>query len=288
MRTALLIARCGRPAMLHETVASLQHQTCPPASILICVASEDDIAPETRLLPRVQVVFSPHKSSSIQRNIALDAAPPDTELVIFIDDDVELAPGYLQQARDYFLARPEVAAMCGDSLDGALFPSREAARAALAAPLLAPPREIPSRGLYGCNMNVRAQVARGVRFDERLMFYAFMEDHDFGARCEAHGKVMQFFGGCLVHFRESSGRNSKTMLGYAQMMNPYYLWRKGSIHRAEFVARGPRFLLANLRGLVLGMGSRKHRWQALRRNLLALRDIALHGPAPERIAHLQP
>jgi GT2 family glycosyltransferase len=241
---------------------------------------------ERRVLPWIDIVFAQKAGLTIQRNRALEHVPPEIELVVFIDDDVELAPDYLERAREYFTSHPDVVAMCGDSIDGASAVSRDEARVLLDPAAKAPPRDRPSRGLYGCNMNIRSEAARKVRFDERLMFYAFMEDHDFGARCEAYGKVMQYFSCRLVHFRESSGRISKAMLGYGQMMNPYYLWRKGSIRPSEFIARSPRYLLANLRGLLLGRGNRNERWQALRGNFRALKEIAMYGAVPKRIVRM--
>jgi hypothetical protein len=283
MRTAILIASCDRPEMLHQTVASLQLQKTRADRIILSVSSSQDIANETRLLPSVEVVFAQKKSLPIQRNAALGLVPSDTELVVFLDDDVELASDYLELAQQYFTIHKDVAAMCGDSTDGESVATREAARAFLNSSSPKANDDRPSRGLYGCNMNVRAEVARKVGFDERLMFYAFMEDHDFGARCEVFGRVTQYFGCRLVHFRESSGRISKEMLGYGQMMNSYYLWRKGSVYASEFIARGPRFLLANVRGLLLGLGERRGRWEALCGNLRALKDIVLNGAVPERI-----
>ncbi len=285
MHVSILIASCGRPAMLHETIASLKRQTVQADCIIVSVASEKDILPETYHEPNIKVILAGKPSLTAQRNVALDNTPANTDLVIFLDDDVEASADYVERAQKYIASHPDVAGMCGETVGGTI-QEREEARRFLAGVNTATEAEAPSRGLYGCNMVVRYPVANQVRFDERLTYYAFMEDHDFGVRCTAFGRVTQYFGCKLVHFRTPSGRISPVRLGYVQMMNPYYLWSKGSIYFREFVARGPRYLLANLSGLVLGLGSRRDRWGALRGNLIAVKDILLHGAVPERVSQV--
>jgi hypothetical protein len=47
MRIAILVASCARPDMLHQTIASLQRQTCAADRVILCVSSEEDVARET-------------------------------------------------------------------------------------------------------------------------------------------------------------------------------------------------------------------------------------------------
>ena len=119
--------------------------------------------------------------------------------------------------------------------------ARERARAIVAAaaapdePALAP--NTPEL-LYGCNMNVRRAVLDRVRFDERLPLYGYMEDRDFAFRCEPLGRVGRCLGAQLVHLGAASGgRASGRRFGFAQVMNPIYLWQKGSFRSKRAVAR---------------------------------------------------
>ncbi len=76
-------------------------------------------------------------------------------------------------------------------------------------------------------------------------------------------------------------------LGYTQVMNPYYFWRKGSfpfwllVHEA-----GPRVAknAAHAIGISAEHRSRRRR---LRGNLLALGDIARGRVTPERMIELE-
>jgi GT2 family glycosyltransferase len=96
-------------------------------------------------------------------------------------------------------------------------------------------------------MTVRRAVADRVRFDERLRMYAWLEDADFGRRCLAYGKCANAASARIVHLAEKTGRLNSRQFGFAQVMNPYYLNKKGVVSRsALFWEHWGRALASNL------------------------------------------
>ena len=80
----------------------------------------------------------------------------------------------------------------------------------------------------GCNMAFRLPTARaaGVEFDEALPLYGWLEDVDFSRRMAPYGKIISWPNCRGVHMAVKRGRTSGVKLGYSQVMNPFYLWRK--------------------------------------------------------------
>ena len=109
---------------------------------------------------------------------------------------------------------------------------REAARAVIAS-RQSPPGAIgciePMASAYGCNMVVRRSALETVSFDERLPLYAWLEDLDFSFWCGQLGFVARSTEARIVHLGVSSGRVSGRRYGFSQMVNPFYLNRKGSL-----------------------------------------------------------
>lgn len=292
---AVLIATCGRPAIVAELVRSLARQTRPPDRI-ICVGAEpaDIAAIETG--PTVSA-FVGRRGSAHQRNDALDAGGAAFDTVVFFDDDFVPSRFWLENVERAFRARPDVASLTGDVIaDGnrtagvppgearALVARRdeEAARAADAAPDFAIDDRVSP---YGCNMAFRGSAVRELRFDERLPLYAWLEDRDFGARVRAHGAYGQAPLLWGVHMGAKSGANRGVRLGYSQIANVVYLVRKGTVDAKYALKLAGGNVVMNLvrslrpepwidrRGRLLG-------------NLLALRDALTGRLAPERVLEL--
>ena len=95
-----------------------------------------------------------------------------------------------------------------------------------------PPRNevTPAPNGYGRNMAIRHDVAlaHGIRFDERLLRYAWSEDKDFTHRLGRHGRMVNLRGAGGVHLGVKQGRTSGHRLGYSQVANPICSFRKGS------------------------------------------------------------
>ena len=77
-------------------------------------------------------------------------------------------------------------------------------------------------------MSVRRSVMEKVTFDTRLPLYGWLEDLDFSHYCSLHGRTVKCRQARMVHLGVSSGRVSGLRYGFSQVMNSYYLWKKGS------------------------------------------------------------
>ena len=142
----------------------------------------------------------------------------------------------------------------------------------------------PTRA-YGSNMTARMALLRVERFDHRLPAYAWLEDHDFWVRASRHGDVV-LAGACLaVHRGVSGGRVSGLRLGCSQTLNPYYLWRKGTLKGAEMVGFWLRVVSGNILGL-LRRDRSVDRLARLRGNLVGFREVMLGSGDPGVIEQL--
>ena len=139
---------------------------------------------------------------------------------------------------------------------------------------------------YGCNMAFRCTAIQGIRFDERLVLYGWLEDRDFGAAvAKAGGRMIKLGVAFGVHLGVKRGRVSGIKVGYSQVMNPVYMHRKSTMSTAQVVWHIGCNVSANLvkslhpepyvdrRGRLLG-------------NLIAGLDLLRLRLTPERAASL--
>lgn len=283
-RIAIGIITMGRPEILAATVTALAGQTRPADRILVCATAAADVA---GLGPGPEVSFAP-PGTSLQRNRLIEAAA-DCGILLFLDDDFLAEPGYVAATLAAFASDPGLAVTTGTLVaDGANGPglTMEDARALIAAARPPPDRApVPAYNGYGCNMAIRLDLARrhGVRFDEDLRFYAWYEDLDFTRRLGRFGTIRRLPTARGVHLGVKSGRGSGRRLGYAQVINPIHLARKGSYHWNRALRSVARHLAINLvrslfpepwidrRGRLMG-------------NLRALADLARGRIDPARVA----
>jgi len=245
---------------------------CDPASVL----------PETVRLPLVRVVLGT-QGLTAQRNNGARIVPAGTEYVLFLDDDTELAPNYLENMEGLLDQRPEIMVASGvsaaDGLRIGRALQREEAEAAAREHRCGSGTE-PAEGAYGCNMFVRHSILQRVEFDEGLPKEGWLEDFDFSVRCKRHGEVVWNLGTCVAHLGvQRMTRERGCPVGYSQIANPYYLWRKNVI--PSFRKLLASFWLPALRVSLQGTFHGRPPWNVifdypgrLRGNLLALADAA--------------
>lgn len=294
-RIAVVICSVGRPAILRELMPHLARQTRQPDRLVLVVHQQGDVgfdpAPLFGPQTRCEVVLS-RKGLCLQRNAGLDRIGSDCEIVVFFDDDFVPARETLAGIEAAFARWPEVDGMTGaliaDGINGAGLDDAQAM--ALVAGYEAQPRREPRIlrkdlvGLYGCNMAYRTAAIGARRFDERLPLYAWLEDIDFAARLPGLRIKTDAFAG--VHRGTKSGRETAgRRLGYSQIANPWYLWRKRTVP-GRFVARlAVRNMIANHVRLLSPepwIDRRARAWG----NWLALFDIVSGRARPERILDL--
>lgn len=291
MKTAIVVSSVNRPQILHETVLALSRQTIFPAAIILSLCDAASVSTETVRLPLVRLVQGP-RGLTKQRNSGLRDLPPETRYVLFLDDDIELAPNYLESMERLLDRRSDTVVASGvcavDGLRLGRVLTREEATAAVLKHRCESKTEA-AEGAYGCNMFVRRTILDAVRFDEHLPLESWLEDYDFSVRCKPHGLVVWNYGTCIAHLgAQRAARERGFLVGYSQIANSYYLWQKGVI--PSFRKLLGTFWLPALRVSLQGALHGKPPWNVVcdykgrvRGNARALMDAALLRLRPQRI-----
>ena len=285
-RHAVIIASARRPQVLHETIISLLKQQPRPHQIVIAVSDTDDILPESAELPGMHVITA-RRGLTCARNDAIAALLPDIEVATFLDDDVELAPDYLAKARMFLASHPEVVL-----LNGRLLKNGNVTRTEAVAMIDKTAGQTPDesfsrqRGAYGCNMTLRRGTLTRVQFDERFRSNGWLEDADFSMRCGQQGILATYHGCQLVHLMVEGGRVSGARMGFSQIMNPYYLYRKRLVKRGELALQHWIPALRNNLLKLLLLDRKVDRLGRLRGNLTAFSLIVQGRCEPEYVERL--
>lgn len=288
---AVAIATAGRRDILTQTITFLNNQSRKPDEFLVCPSRPEDVDAEglaayegtIQILPGP--VGLPH-----QRNVLVGAAKAD--IIVFFDDDFLPAANYLAEVERLFAENADIMVATGYVIaDGARGPGLEFddGERRLAADV--PPSRLPVSPTfngYGCNMAIRLAPVRahGLRFDENLPFYAWLEDVDFCRLLVPYGRIVwaqQLRG---VHLgTKKAGRSPGKRLGYSQVANRIYIHRKGNMPLYQVLDGIARNVLSNLfRSL------KPEPWVdrrgRLKGNLLALRDLVTGRIDPRNILDL--
>ncbi len=287
-RLAIGIATRGRAAVLAEMLAEVRAQTLAPDRILICGTELADLHGLPEGPPDNLEMFLAPAGLPRQRNAILDRTA-DCDMILFLDDDFLMAPGYVAATAAAFAGHLDLVGTTGVCIvDDARGPglSVAAGRALIAGDAGADGLERAPHG-YGCNMAVRLDIVRqhGLRFDERLPLYAWSEDIDFTHRLARHGWLAKLHGARGVHLGVKEGRTPGRRLGYSQVANPVYLFGKGSYSFGRAARSVGRNMAMNALRSFQPEGYIDRRGR-LRGNALALLDMLRGRLAPERILDL--
>ncbi len=290
MRIAVAIATAGRPDVVIHALKHIAAQSRPADRIVVIGSEQADLPPSIQHDPSVTSLLGT-RGSTFQRNAGLELLEPETDAIIFFDDDFLPGPHWLAEAERLLIANPDVHAFTGQVVaDGIHGPglSVEEAESWLASDAPSPvdvagmDENYPS---YGCNMGFRTSALAGQRFDERLKLYAWQEDVDFSYRVAMGGRRVRCHALRGVHMGVKSGRTSGRKLGYAQIVNPLYLMRKGTMTATHAVPLMARNILANI-AKSLRPEPYVDRRGRLAGNLRALVDVCKGRIEPERAAQV--
>jgi glycosyltransferase involved in cell wall biosynthesis len=297
-RVAVAVATRGRPAIVSAMVRRLiATQTLKPQMVFVSCADAAD-AGDLAQLPEVRLLIGP-PGSSAQRNRALKALDPATDVVVFFDDDFVPGKGWLEAAANAFGDEPDLVAFTGEVLaDGVTGPGigfEEAVSLVEAADEGRHGRGPPARAgwqrpfsPYGCNMAFRASAVRDLRFDERLVLYGWLEDRDFAAVLARGGGLLVKGSEAIgVHMGIKLGRQAGDSLGYSQVANPVYMLIKGTMTPTQVVGQLLRNIASNL-GRWLRPEPFIDRRGRLRGNLKGFADMARGRIDPGRAATIRP
>ncbi len=250
MRIGVVIATKGRPHAISQLLKLLERQTLLPTIVLVSASDQTDVESGIVSPMNVEFIFGP-AGLCMQRNRGLNKIRSECDAVIFFDDDFVLSPDWIEQCARIFESDSSVVGVTGVLIrDGAkteeiaweeaisLVETRMPAISGASVPSVC-------KDLYGCNMAFRMHAVDGSSFDERLVLYGWMEDADFSRRVGRKGRLVKSGAMVGVHLGIKSGRISGKRYGYSQMINPWYLHKKGTLTAMEAGSKIMRPLLMN-------------------------------------------
>jgi GT2 family glycosyltransferase len=303
--TVVVIATCGRRAVVAELLEQLARQTCRPDLVLVSAAGPDDVpagCPSRVDLAKLHVrTVCGAKGLTAQRNTALrwlrDHTTvfdvPDT-FIVFFDDDFVPRHDWIAAAATLFHADEDLVGadgiILGDGAGGTSY-GLDAALNMIARGVPVKTRRNPRTearlvpSLYGCNMAIRASAAQGRYFDENLPLYGWLEDLDFTTRVRQYGRMLRSQTLVGVHRGVNAGRTSGLRYGYSQIANAVHLVKKGTMQRHRAIRDITRQMTANL---LMSANPEPHvdRAGRLQGNWLALRDWLSGDLSTTRILEL--
>jgi GT2 family glycosyltransferase len=288
LRMAVVIATKSRAQALNRLLRWLENQTLAPSVIVVSATESRDTEAPIAASQHVEYVYG---SSGLcaQRNRALERIRERADVVVFFDDDFVPAASWLERCASAFASDGNIVGMSGLVLrDGARTEEISwheaehliAARADVTIPIFS-----ERTGLYGCNMAFRVSAIRQLRFDERLVLYGWLEDKDFSRLVGKTGRLVACSTLAGVHLGLKSGRVSGRKYGYSQVVNAWYLHKKGILSSKEAWSNIGKALLMNG---AKSFRSEKHidRPGRFIGNLIGVGDVVSGGSRPERAAEL--
>ena len=252
---AIGIPTANRVSILADVLPHLEAQLRKPDHVYVCAPNPADIPQDALAALSVQAsAIIAERGLCRQRNRILSEAA-HADIVLFLDDDFLLGPGYLQALERVFLGDPSIVMCTGrveaDGILGAGFTTAEGLafldgnrRDALEADK----GPHPAYSAYGCNMAVRLAAVRaaGAQFDEALPLYGWLEDFDFSRQMAAQGRIVRSDAARGVHLGTKVGRSPGMRLGYSQIANPIYLLRKKTMSPRHALVQMARNVAANI------------------------------------------
>jgi hypothetical protein len=291
LRTAVIIATKGRPQEVSSLLDTLALQTVAPDMIVISACDPSDIEQGSVAGKDLDVLFGT-PGLPAQRNRALLSVRGKCDIVIFFDDDFIPSRYWIEHLKILLTTQPGVVCVTGKVLiDGVTIGGLERSRGASlvqdadnSKQLAISDYEVQNdQSPYGCNMAFRARNIEHLTFDERLVLYGWLEDSDFAFRVGKKRIWTDALWG--VHLGATRARASGLSFGYSQIVNPWYLLKKGSMTHFDIFRTISRALVRNAVGSVFE-NSHIDRRGRLKGNMIAFKDIVFGRWAPERAAEL--
>jgi len=291
---AVIIATKGRPQEVSHLLETLARQTVPPGSIVVSACGASDVECSGELPPNVKVIFG-SPGLTAQRNRALSLIRGEYDIVVFFDDDFVPSRFWIERIQSLFGSQADVGTVTGHVLADAVtiggMPWSEGqsiVNQADSSEKMPTPDNYSTQinSPYGCNMAFRLETIQGLIFDERLALYGWLEDLDFGLRAGKRGKMISTDLVWGVHLGVTGARSSGLRFGYSQVVNPWYLMKKGLITRIDACRRISRGLTGNAIKLVASQKSHVDRRGRLKGNIIGIKDIIIGRWVPEKVTEL--
>ncbi len=221
-----IVPTYNREEPLRDSIADLLAQDYPHLEIIVVDQTRNhtpEIAAYLRDMAaggKIRLFHVPWASLPGARNYAVRRA--QGEIILFIDDDVKLPPGFLKAHARNYLDKPEVGSVAGRVFDrmklsdsGGNFTIEDLPKEAMDPGIAwyyidlvhtVKPQQVLS--VRGCNMSFRRAIFSqyGLQFDERFRGSAVREESDFCLRLRQTGyKIWYDPEAHLVHLGEETG-----------------------------------------------------------------------------------
>ncbi len=294
MKLGLVIASHGRAEILQQVLVDLVSQRRIPDDIVISVARAMDIPQISPGLANVRTIFG-GVGLTRQRNRGISCLIDTVDLIAFIDDDFIVGDDYFLNMEKIFLQDDSIVGLNAEIIaDGANSPGFTFDEGLRLAEQYRRRKKVPAiretRGRYadGCNGIVACRTASLglLRFDERLPLYGWQEDLDFCAALRRTGRIVKTNDVWGVHLGIKRGKGSDLRLGYAQIINPAYIVRKGNMSFAHAFRLATGNFLANLVRSIRPESYIDRRVR-LRGNLIGLFHLVTGRLTPEYILKME-
>jgi len=281
MSVSVIIPTYNRPDHLGEALDSILVQSTPPQEVLVVDDSTDERISEL-VGARVQEFSAKgvslrymrnprERSAAIARNVGLEHT--GSEIVLFMDDDVVLGPGYMEAVLSVYRTHPDAVGVQGHmksggssvEVDGVYNALRRAfsltfvsERGCEVLRSFKPTYPVKVEGvercswLSGTNQSFRRSALGRLRYDENLKKYSLGEDVDLSFNvAKRPGGTLYISPGAVVAHKESQAeRTPGNRLLYVEAVHSYYLFRKNIPRRPWNTAV---FLWSRLGRLLLNM-----------------------------------
>lgn len=245
--SSFVICTRDRPDELRRCLATLAHQSIPPAEVVVVDASEADSEATVRAIGEeadlrvVYVRHPPGRTRQLNHGIGVSTGDP----VFLIDDDVELDPAFHQQMLTAFERGRDVGGVQGTIIDDTYgSPLKRAFRTVFLHSRHTqdrPGRLLPSgyyttpvrpsdlreaQALRLCGLGFRRQVFDDFSFDESLEGYALKEDVDFSYRVSQRYRLLIAPEAKFRHLKTPAARIGVREKSRMHIVNNYLIFRK--------------------------------------------------------------
>ena len=294
--TAVIIATKDRPQEVKKLLDALALQTVLPDVIIVSACDSSDIERGSVDAENVQVLFGP-PGLTAQRNRALSVVRGKCDIVIFFDDDFIPSRFWIEHVQTLLVTQSDIGCVTGrvlkdgvktgeiQWLDGQSIVDREDSYKKKLVATNGSHNTQEHQTPYGCNMAFRAKTIEDLKFDERLVLYGWLEDRDFGSQVATRARLVSTDLVWGVHLGVTRGKTSGVRFGYAQIVNSWYLMKKGSMKPSVACGKIVRGFVVNALGAIF-QRSDIDRWGRLKGNVIGARDITFGRWAPEKIVEL--
>ena len=293
MRVSIIIATHRRPDSLRALLKSLAPQLRPDDHQVLIAENGSPAPSPLPPLPLIPIhIYDPAPGKCRVQNQAIEVA--DSPIIAFLDDDLIVAPGYLEGIERFFDDHKEFAAM-----KGRVVPARDPVATAGE---LAPYLDLPLvdhgdsvtevHGMIGANMAIRAEIFKRLGgFDERLGPGAagHEEETEMSARiCRAGERIGYSPAASVIHDVDPARADRARFIriarerGYCRTIHERH--RLPAVMIDVLIARA-RLTIALMAGATVPRRAREEKRYAIASGMLdGVRSIAHRGALSRRPA----